>query len=55
LRKKPFGGSAPGDSDRKTHERLAEAAKIPGLRVLDHIIIARKGFFSFRDKEPIGF
>jgi DNA repair protein RadC len=28
---------------------LTEAGTILGLRVLDHVIVAKKGYFSFRE------
>ena len=43
----PSGDSSPSDADRHMHERLTEAGKILGLRVLDHVIVTKKGHFSF--------
>jgi DNA repair protein RadC len=31
------------------HEQLTEAGKILGIRVLDHVIVARKGHYSFQE------
>jgi len=31
-------------------KRLTEAGKILGVEVLDHIIITKNGFFSFKEK-----
>jgi DNA repair protein RadC len=45
----PSGDAQPSDADRRTHERLTEAAALLGLRVLDHIIVTRKGHFSFQE------
>ncbi len=45
----PSGDIQPSEADRRTHEQLTEAAKILGLRVLDNIILARKGYFSFQE------
>lgn len=39
----------PSEADKKTHEQLTEAAKILGLRVLDHIIVTGKGYVSFQE------
>ena len=39
----------PSEADRRTHEQLTEAAKILGLRIIDHIIVTRKGHFSFQE------
>ena len=45
----PSGELKPSSSDLKIHEQLAEAGKILGIRVLDHIIISKKGYFSFQE------
>lgn len=45
----PSGESKPSDSDLKIHEQLTEAGKILGIKVLDHIIISKKGYYSFQE------
>jgi len=45
----PSGDLQPSEADRNTHQQLTEAAMILGLRVLDHVIVAKKGYFSFRE------
>lgn len=45
----PSGELKPSDSDLKIHEQLTEAGKILGITVLDHIIVAKKGYFSFQE------
>jgi DNA repair protein RadC len=45
----PSGELKPSNSDLKIHEQLTEAAKILGLRVLDHLIVAKKGYYSFQE------
>ncbi|MBU4198617.1 MAG: DNA repair protein RadC [Verrucomicrobia bacterium] len=45
----PSGDLQPSEADRRTHEQLTEAAKILGLRVLDHVIVTKKGYFSFQE------
>lgn len=45
----PSGSLQPSESDRRTHDQLTEAAKILGLRVLDHVIVTKKGHFSFQE------
>ncbi len=44
----PSGTLHPSESDRRTHDDLAQAAKMLGLRVLDHVIVTKKGHFSFQ-------
>jgi DNA repair protein RadC len=50
----PSGDLQPSDEDIKTQSRLVEAAKILGIRVLDHLIVSRKGYFSFEESGLIG-
>ena len=45
----PSGELKPSDSDLKIHEQLTGAAKILGIRVLDHIIVSKKGYCSFQE------
>jgi DNA repair protein RadC len=45
----PSGDVQPSEADLRMHEQLVEAGKILGLQVLDHVIVARKGYFSFRE------
>jgi DNA repair protein RadC len=45
----PSGNVQPSDVDRHTHDQLTEAGKILGLRVLDHLIVTRKGYYSFQE------
>ena len=46
----PSGELKPSNSDLKIHEQLIEAGKILGIKVLDHIIISKKGYFSFQEE-----
>ena len=47
----PSGDSAPSQEDREVTKRLAEAGKILGIQLLDHIILGDPGeFFSFKEK-----
>jgi DNA repair protein RadC len=45
----PSGDLRPSDADLKTQEQLVQAAKILGIRVLDHVIVSKKGYFSFQE------
>lgn len=45
----PSGDPQPSENDLRVHEQLAEAAKILGLRILDHVIVTRKNYFSFQE------
>ena len=45
----PSGELNPSDADLKIHEQLIQAAKILGIRVLDQIIVTRRGHCSFQE------
>ncbi len=44
----PGGGTEPSREDRAFTARVAEAARTMGIRLLDHVIVAEGGHFSFR-------
>jgi DNA repair protein RadC len=46
----PSGELRPSDADLRIHGQLIEAARILGLQVFDHIIVTKKGFYSFREE-----
>jgi DNA repair protein RadC len=45
----PSGEPSPSPEDIALTARLVEAGELLGIRVLDHIIIASEGYFSFLD------
>ena len=45
----PSGDLQPSKADLRMHDQLTEAGKILGLRVLDHVIVTRKGYYSFQE------
>jgi len=45
----PSGELKPSDSDLRIQEQLTEAGKILGIKVLDHIIVSRQGYYSFQE------
>jgi len=45
----PSGDPAPSREDRDVTDRLTRAGEILGVRVLDHVIVAERGFYSFRE------
>ena len=45
----PSGALEPSNSDLKIQEQLTEAGRILGIKVLDHIIISKKGYYSFQE------
>jgi len=45
----PSGELKPSNSDLKIHDQLVEAGKILGIKILDHIVISKKGYYSFQE------
>ncbi len=43
----PSGDPTPSGEDREVTRRLVEAGRIVGIRVLDHVVVAERGYFSF--------
>jgi len=46
----PSGDPEPSEEDLELNKRLVEAGKILGIEVIDHIIIGKVGFLSFKEK-----
>lgn len=46
----PSGDTEPSEDDLAITKRLVEAGKILGIEVVDHIIVARDGFLSFKER-----
>jgi DNA repair protein RadC len=49
LHNHPSGDPAPSPEDRKVTLQIAEAGKLLGIPLLDHIIIGNNKYFSFKD------
>jgi len=49
----PSGDLKPSNSDLKIHEQLTEAGLILGIRIIDHLIVTRKGYYSFQEAGSI--
>lgn len=49
----PSGQSKPSKEDYEITKRLCEVGKVVGIHVLDHIIIAGEGYFSFKENACI--
>ena len=45
----PSGQLRPSDADKRVTQRLVEVSRLVGIELLDHLIISREGYFSFRD------
>jgi DNA repair protein RadC len=46
----PSGDPTPSEEDMKITKRLVEAGKIIGIEVLDHVVIGKDNFYSFKEK-----
>ena len=49
----PSGDLEPSEDDLEITKRLVESGKILGIEVVDHIIITKTGFISFKEKNLI--
>ena len=49
----PSGDPEPSEDDLVITKRLVESGKILGIEIVDHIIVVKNGFFSFKDKNLI--
>ncbi|MDP3996865.1 MAG: DNA repair protein RadC [bacterium] len=47
----PSGDPKPSEDDMEITKRLAEAGKMMGIELLDHVIIAANSHFSFKDEK----
>jgi len=46
----PSGELQPSDEDRKVTKRLIEVSKIMGIDIIDHIILSKNGYLSFKQE-----
>ncbi len=49
----PSGDLKPSESDMLAHKQLADAGKILGICVFDHIIVSSRGYYSFQESGKI--
>ena len=49
----PSGDAEPSQTDLEITKRILEAGKIMGIDILDHVIITKTKFFSFKEKKLI--
>jgi DNA repair protein RadC len=45
----PSGELSPSTSDLQIQEQLVQAGKILGINIIDHIIISKRGYYSFQE------
>lgn len=46
----PSGNPEPSEDDLEINKRLVESGKILGIEVIDHIIVTKNGYLSFKEK-----
>jgi DNA repair protein RadC len=46
----PSGSLEPSDEDEEITKRLVKAGKIMGIEIMDHLIVTKNGWFSFREE-----
>lgn len=49
----PSGDSEPSEEDLKITKRLIKAGEILGIEIIDHLVVTKKNYFSFKDKKLI--
>lgn len=49
----PSGETKPSEEDIEITKRLIEAGKILGIEIIDHVIVTKTNFFSFKEKRLI--
>jgi DNA repair protein RadC len=50
----PSGDPTPSPEDREVTRRLARAGEILGIQVVDHVIVAERGYCSLREEGAFG-
>jgi DNA repair protein RadC len=50
----PSGDPTPSQEDRQVTRQISAAARTLGMKLLDHIIFARRGYFSFQEHGEMG-
>lgn len=46
----PSGGLKPSDADKKLTNKINEVGRLLNIKILDHLIISRQGYYSFADE-----
>ncbi|PIU67628.1 MAG: DNA repair protein RadC [Armatimonadetes bacterium CG07_land_8_20_14_0_80_40_9] len=53
LTNHPLGDPEPSEDDLEITKRLVESGKILGIEVMNHIIVTKNGFLSFKERSLI--
>ena len=54
LHNHPSGDPAPSREDRDCTDRICKAGQVLGIKVLDHIVVGEKDYYSFADSGILG-
>jgi DNA repair protein RadC len=46
----PSGNLSPSEADRVLTQRIKDAGKLLDINLLDHVILAENGYYSFADE-----
>jgi DNA repair protein RadC len=49
----PSGDPEPSEDDLEITKRLVESGRILGIEIIDHVIVAKNGFISFKERRLI--
>ncbi|MFZ2969998.1 MAG: JAB domain-containing protein, partial [Minisyncoccia bacterium] len=49
----PSGDTEPSEDDLAITKRLIDAGKILGIEIIDHVIVTKTSFMSFKEKNLI--
>lgn len=49
----PSGDPTPSEEDLEATEKIIDAGELLGIKVLDHVIIGRDGYWSWKEKDKI--
>ena len=50
----PSGNVRPSDEDIETTRLIEQASKIMGIQLLDHVIVGKHHYYSFKEHDMIG-
>ncbi|KUK20352.1 JAB domain-containing protein, partial [Pseudothermotoga lettingae] len=50
----PSGDPSPSAEDKKATEMLISAGDILGIEIIDHLIVGRERYYSFRENRLLG-
>jgi DNA repair protein RadC len=51
----PSGDATPSAEDREVTDRLIRAGQLIGIPLLDHVVVAERGYVSLREAQPEKF